>query len=480
MRPLELILALTVAACGIRLAGLGRAAGMQWIHGVQLVLAAVLLVQILVEGWRWQMFPAYMAALLIAGIPWLPGWSAQPAQTLFWSVTASVALLAVSVLSCLLLPFVALQPARGPFAIGVTTISVRVSRPPDVGPERASAGSELNAAPSVRLWYPADAPGRPRFETLVRQRIADRLRAMPTTPAVPDAPVAPSATKFPVLIYFDGWPEDKIQNIALLRELVSRGFAVAAVQYPARLPGTSDASDARLRAELAREMLEYSSDAAFERAVQLNHSRARTHARDAIAVLDALTVLDAQSGNPFAQRLDTQRAGMLGFSFGGAIAAEASRLDPRIKAAINMDGRHWGDALVQGVERPYMFISEELAMPTAADLGSAKPRIRYEAQLDQADYSQLAANLQARGGVHVTIAGTAHMNFTDFPLRSALRRLSLGGKIDARRAQQIIQAYVIEFFSRYLSSTQPRPVDSPWPKFPEARVQVWPAPEASK
>jgi dienelactone hydrolase len=472
MRLLELILALSVAACGIRLAGLGRAAGMQWIHGMQLLLAAVWVVQVLAEGWRWQMFPAYTAALIVAGTPSLLGLSAQ---TLFWSTTASVGLVAVSVMSCLLLPFVETQPARGAFAVGVTTIAVSVSRPPDVGPD------ELKAAPLVRLWYPAEASrGSPGFPTLVKQRIAARLRAMPTAPAAPDAPVARNATKFPVIIYFDGWPEDKIQNIALILELASRGFAVAAVQYPVKLPGTSDASDAQMRAQLAREMVEYSSAAAFERSVQLNHSRARAHARDAIAVLDALTAFDAQSGNPFAQRLDTQRAGTLGFSYGGAIAAEASRLDPRIKAAINMDGRHWGDALDQGVERPYMFICEELAMPTAADLSSANPMIRYEAQLDQADYSQLAANLQARGGVRVTIAGMAHMNFTDFPLRSALRRLSAGGTIDARRAQEIIQTYVIEFFSRYLAGAQPPALDSPWPQFPEARVQIWPSPEESK
>jgi dienelactone hydrolase len=478
MRLLELILALTVAACGIRLADLGRAAGIQWIHGMQLLLATMLVLQVLVEGWRWQMFPAYTAALIVAGTPSLLGVSAQ---TLFWSAAASVPLLAVSVLSCLLLPFVAPQSAHGPFAVGVTTISVSVSRPPDVGPERASARSELKAAPLVRLWYPAQDPDRlQRFRTLVKQRISDRLRAVPTAPATPDAPVAGDAIKFPVLIYFDGWPEDKIQNIALILELVSRGFAVASVQYPAKLPGTSDATDAQMRAQLAREMVAYSSDAAFERSVQLNHSRARAHARDAIAVLDALSAFDAQAGNRFAQLLDTQHAGTFGFSFGGAIAAEASRLDPRIRAVVNMDGGHWGDALEHGVERPYMFICEELAMPTTADLTSADPVIRYDARLDQIDYSQLAAHLQARGGIRVNIAGTAHMNFTDFPLRSPLRRLSQGGTIDPRRARQIIQAYVIEFFSRYLLSAQPRPLDSPWPKFPEARVQIWPAPEESK
>jgi dienelactone hydrolase len=472
MRLLELILALTIAACTIRLASLGRAASTQWIHGMQLLLAAMLVAQLLVEGWRWQMFPAYAAALLVAAISSLPGLSAQG---LFWSAAASVALLAMSVVSCLLLPFVAPQSAHGPYAVGVTTVAVNVSRPLDVGAD------ELKAAPLVWLWYPAEAPARgERFATLLRQRISARLRALATAPAAPDAPVVRNATKFPVVIYFDGWPEDKIQNIALILELASRGLAVATVQYPARLPGTSDASDAQMRAQLARQMTAYSSDAAFERSVQLDHSRAQTHARDAIAVLEALSKLDADTGSRFARRLDTQRAGTIGFSYGGAIAAEASHLDPRIRAVINMDGRHWGESLQQGVQRPYMFICEELAMPVAADLTSADPRIRYEAILDQVDYSQLAANLQARGGIRVAIAGTAHMNFTDVALRSPLRRFSGGGSIDARRAQEIIQAYVVEFFSRYLSPTQPRLLDPPWPKFPEARVQIWSAPEESK
>jgi dienelactone hydrolase len=463
MRLLELILTLAVAACGIRLANLGRAAGMQWVHGMQLLLAVLLVVQVLAEGWRWQVFPAYAAALVVAATPSLLGLSAQ---TLFWSVSASVALLALSVASCLLLPFVVPQPGHGPFAVGVTTIPVSVPRPAAVGPEGASATAELKSTPLVQLWYPAEAPERrERFDTLVKQRISDRLRALPRAPAVPDAPVAHNGTRFPVVIYFDGWPEDKVQNIALILELASRGFAVASLQYPASQPG--------------REMVDYTSDAAFEHSVQLDHARARAHARDAIAVLDALATFDAEAGNRFAQRLDTHRAGTLGFSFGGAIAAEASRLDPRIRAAVNMDGRHWGDTLHKGVERPYMFICEELQMPTAAAASSADPMTRYEARLDQVDYSQLAANLQALGGIRVTIAGMAHMNFTDFPLRSPLRRLSFGGAIDPRRAQQIIQTYVIEFFSRYLDSERPPALDSPLPQFPEVRVQSWPAPKSS-
>jgi dienelactone hydrolase len=302
---------------------------------------------------------------------------------------------------------------------------------------------------------------------------------------VPDAPVAgsvPSAagaatpTRFPVLVYFDGWPEDTINNTNLIVELVSHGFAVASVQYPAKAPGMTVAAEALLRAQLARQIVGYRSDTDFERSVRLNHARNRVHAQDAIAVLNALASLDADRSSRFANRLDTQRAGTFGFSFGGGIAAEASRLDPRIRAVFNMDGRHWGEALYKGVERPYMLITEELPMPTAADLASPIGMIRYEAKLDAIDFPNLEANLRAWGGIHIKVAGTAHMNFTDVPLRSPLRRLSEGGSIDARRAQRIIQTYAVEFFSRYLLATRSPALDSSWPRFPEAHLEVWPAP----
>lgn len=459
MRLLELILVLAtvaLAACSPRLAAAGRSTGLQWIHGLQWLLLAVLVAQVLVEGWRWQMLPAYAATLLIAAAPNLFG---PGASALFWSGSAGIALLALSLLSCLLLPFVEPRLPHGPFAVAVATLPVIVPRQPDVGPD------ELKAVPLVRIWYPAQPAHKwPQLKSRIDERISDRLRAVAKLPALSDAPVAQSAAKFPVVIYFDGWPEDKIQNVQLILELASRGFAVASVEYP----GLID-----------RPMVEYSSEVAFNHSVHLVHTRARIHARDAIAVLEKLSALDSAGDSRFAHRLDTSRAATLGFSFGGAVAAEASRLDTRIKAVINMDGRHWGDSLDQGVARPYMFICEELAMPTAADLASANPEIRYEAQLDQVDYSQLAANLRARGGVRVTIADMAHMNFTDVPLRSPLRRLSGGGHIDARRAQQIIQTYVIEFFARYLQSGHPPALDSPWPQLPQVRVESWPAAKAA-
>jgi dienelactone hydrolase len=314
----------------------------------------------------------------------------------------------------------------------------------------------------VQLWYPAQNRGQPAgLTSLLAERIEAGLRAVPAALAFPDAPVVQSAKKLPVVIYFDGWPEDKTQNITLIRELASRGFAVASVTYPG----------------MDRPLADYSSEADFERSVRLDHARVRLHARDAILLLDTLFELGKDGRSPIAQQLDTDHASTLGFSFGGAVAAEATRLDPRIRSAVNLDGRHWGDALEHGVEKPYLFMCEELVMPTEADLTSTDPMIRFEARMDRVDYSQLDANLRARGGVRATIVGTSHMNFTDIPLRSPLRRFNAGGKIDAQRAREIINAFVVQFFARYAVAVQPAtPLDTPWPQFPEVRLEIWPNP----
>src|SRR5215475_4561399 len=128
MRALELILVLLCAAFSIRVATAGRHAG--WVLAAQWLLAALLLTQIVVEGWRWQMMPAYAATVLaVAATPIV---LALGAQALFWCQIASIGLLAASICFCLVLPFVQTPVPHGPFEVGVIVLPVSVSRPPEV------------------------------------------------------------------------------------------------------------------------------------------------------------------------------------------------------------------------------------------------------------------------------------------------------------------------------------------------------------
>lgn len=456
MRIAELLLVLLCAGVSIRFASLGRITGLQL--GAQYLLVALLIGQVVVEGWRWQMFPAYTAALLTLAL--IPNLLVVGGQTLFFWAAATVALSGASIVACLVFPFVDPPLPRGSFEAGVRALPVSVTRASD------AVEDEMKGTPTVRLWYPATRAGV-SAEPFFARRLAERFRAVPASRALQDAPAAPAprSTGFPVIIYFDGWPEDRIQNVNLIVELVSQGFAVASVQYNAD--------------NMVRNLVDYSSDAAFGRSVELDHRRARLHAQDATAVLDKLAALSADASSAFAGRFDTQHAGTLGFSYGGAVAGVATHLDSRILAAANLDGRPWDDALYKGVERPYLLIGGQMSPPPAAALTSQDAMTRYEALLDQVDYVNLQAHLRALGGFHVTIPGTEHQNFNDSSLRSPLRRYSHGGTIDARRAQTIIQSYVVEFFTRQLKDAQSAAPERPWPRFPDARLEIFPPPKAS-
>jgi dienelactone hydrolase len=456
MRPFETLLMLACAAWLIQFASVVRPENGSWSVTLQILLGLLLVLQVLLEGWRWQMFPLYVVTILAAsGLA--PALLASNALRLCFTV-AGLGAAAASVAAALIFQHLLIPSPAGPSLVGVTSLRP-ITRS---GPTQPGRDPEFVSAPRVQLWYPA-APRSlgQRVHDFLQARLTARLKRTDSVPAALEAAPEPGIVRWPVVVYFGGWPEDSLQNRSLICELVSRGFAVASLYYPN---------------QPSRPLLEYSSDAAFKRTVELDHARVRTFARDASATLDELTRLD--HGGPdrrFAHRLRLQPAGILGYSFGGAVAAQATRMDPRFQAAVNLDGRHWAEGLQSGVSVAYLFVGEELLMPTAAMLTSSDPETRYEAQMDQVDYTRLAANLRANGGIQVTIDGTEHLNFSDDVLRSPLRRFNGGGAIDARRGLLIVNTLVVEFFGQHLAQRPaPRLTANPRP-FPEARADYWPA-----
>ncbi len=458
MRPFEMLLMLACAAWLIPFASVVRPESTSWSVGIQILLGLLLATQVVLEGWRWQMFPVYAVAIFAA--------SGAPA-VLFCTATmrlyftaAALALTAAAVVSAMVFQHLTLPRPSGTSLVGVTTLGP-VTRAQSSA--RRTDG-ELLPPPLVRLWYPAaPRPLAQRVREFLNARLEQRLKSTAAVPAAVDAAIEPGGAQFPLLAYFGGWPEDTVQNRSLICDLVSRGFVVVSLQYAG--------------AQLARPMLDYTSDAAFRHTIDLNNERVRAFARDASAALDELAALNnGNSDRRFAHRLNLARAGILGYSFGGAVAAQATRMDPRFAAAVNLDGRHWAEALQNGVAVPYIFVGEELLLPTQAMLTSTDPATRYEALMDQIDYTQLAHNLRANGGTQVTIDGMAHSNFMDDVLRSPLRRFSGGGAIDPRRGLFIVNSLVVEFFAQHLAQRPAPLLATNTRPFPEARAEYWPAP----
>ncbi|MGE5099871.1 MAG: hypothetical protein ACM3SX_07785, partial [Deltaproteobacteria bacterium] len=154
----------------------------------------------------------------------------------------------------------------------------------------------------------------------------------------------------------------------------------------------------------------------------------------------------------------------LGWSFGGAAAIEMLRTDPRVKAAVNHDGRLFGGAMSEPVGRPFMLIHHGVDDAAAAPEAN-RPVIREQAALIKG-YDSTARARATADWYDVTIARTNHGHFSDLPL--FLAQFKDTTLLAGRRGHEIISAYTLAFFDRYLRGKASSLLAAPSPLFPEA------------
>ena len=217
----------------------------------------------------------------------------------------------------------------------------------------------------VHVFYPRDitATGEravylPHADALRGEwsdAILTRIRAMRSF-SQENAPVARGIARYPVAIFLPGVGMNALMNQALVEDLASNGWVVAAIDPPyntqaVRFP------DGRVLGNLSEAEKRWPKGMGDD-----EHAERITHwSRDVSFVIDQLTALDNGSG-PFARRLDLQSGvGVFGHSFGGITAGTVRLLDTRVRAAINLDG--YGPdgpyALVKGLNvgaQPFLWV----------------------------------------------------------------------------------------------------------------------------
>jgi predicted dienelactone hydrolase len=166
---------------------------------------------------------------------------------------------------------------------------------------------------------------------------------------------------------------------------------------------------------------------------------------DTTFVVDQLQRLNDDSAEKFGGRMNLQRLGIFGHSFGGATALEFCHQDSRCKAALDIDGIPFGRVVPEGLSKPGMFLlsdhSGEMTDP------ASRPVL---AEI-QSIYDRLPA-----GRLYLVIRRANHFSFSDQILLNSqaamklLRLVGFGG-LDGRRGLAISADCVHTFFDVYLN-----------------------------
>jgi predicted dienelactone hydrolase len=449
MRPLEtLILALSVV--WFVLPALTRRRGIR--QGVGLLVAMAVPWQLAIEGYRWQMVPAYAVVAVIGLATWWefigPSEDFSIPQRGRGVGRALGGLVGVAALALpIVLPVPRLPQPAGAFEVGTFSLHLVDESRMEVLGARPGGPREL----MVQVFYPGepatDAETAPWIEDLpaVGAALADLVDApsfsfdhlaLTDTHSYPDAPVSDSIVAFPVVVYSHGWRSFRTANINQAETLASDGYVVVTIDHTYAsamtvFPGGREAPADLNALPDEDEIGETAFLAAGNRLIE-------TMAADLEFVIDELEAINrGRRSTPLAQRLDINRLGLFGHSLGGGAVVTFCATDSRCKAGMGFDP--WVEPI-----RPEI-IEQGLTVPFAF--------VRSEEWVGN-DNDKVLRRLFENGGRNQywqSITGTEHRDFVFAPLMSPVGGLiGIQGSIDSRRLIDILDEGLIDFFGQHL------------------------------
>ncbi len=449
MRPLE-ILILALAALWFVLPGLTQRTGIR--QGVGLLLAMTVPWQLAIEGYRWQMVPAYAFAVAVAIVTWwefigppehLGDQSRAKGVGRALGGLIGVAAIALPVV----LPVPSLPTPAGAFEVGTFSLHlVDENRVETYGPSPGIPREVM-----VQVFYPADpaadAETGPWIEDLsaVGSALAsyvdvpsfsfDHLE-LTDTHTYPDAPVSDAVASFPVVVYSHGWRGFRTVNFNQAETLAADGYVVVTIDHTYASSMTVFPGDRQVPVDPAALPDE---DRIGPKAFLAAGSQLiEVMTADLGFVVDELANINrGDRSTALAQRLDLNRLGLFGHSLGGGAVVSFCATDVRCKAGIGFDP--WVEPIEQaiidqGLRVPFAFVRSE----------------EWIAEDNETVLLELFQNGQDQQYLQ-SISGTEHRDFVFSPLLSPVGGfIGIQGSIDSTRLIEILDEELTRFFGQHL------------------------------
>ncbi|RUT35780.1 dienelactone hydrolase [Paenibacillus zeisoli] len=464
------------------------------IFAVSGIAIMLMVIHLTVEGYRIQLVFPYgitIISLAISGYIFFKK-SGPTKMPRFISGSAYVAIAAMLVVTAGLMyafPVFTLPEPTGKFKVGTQTFHLLDSNRKEIFGSGADGKRDL----MVQVWYPAQA-GTGKYAAFIPDtKILPYMAAQYGLPgftfqylkyvsshAYSEAEVNSAQTSYPLILANPGNGSSRFLHTSQAENLASHGYIVAVIDHTYNTFAT-EFSDGRITTSTTDDLFSPDDDYRTSRGNRDKLGKVLTD--DVSFVLDQFKLI--QSGkvpSHLKGKIDLGHVGIFGHSIGGATAYDAS-YDPRISAGIDLDGGLYRLRDREGLRKPFMFIYSEseferlkLVMDnhtyTEAELkrmGNTREWMEQVTEDKKLELERIRETVPS-GGQFLYIDNTEHLNFTDVQFISPIfNLLGITGKISPERADSVINAYMLDFFGRYLKNQGGTLIDGSNSRYPEAK-----------
>jgi uncharacterized repeat protein (TIGR03803 family) len=351
----------------------------------------------------------------------------------------------------------------GPYAVGTFSMMM-------VDPSRTNAAGGTNYQFMTTFWYPTVPQARVLPAIYVEPQVAlgqsyynltaygggnfsSQVAAF-FSHSLSNAPLATNLAKYPVVLYSPCAEGNRRENTANTENLASWGYVVIGLDGSDTF--VSVFPDGRV---VNGQTVNLSSVGSLIAAIE-------GRLRDLQFVLDQLAVLNA--GDPrLAGRLDLDKIGAFGYSLGGSTTPQLCLRDARCKAGAALDGGSYAETnlLTQPLGVPFLFLRNYVGPDPDPNgpVPDGRPDDRFEPY-----------NAQVTNTYWVKLVSTDHACLADFGLiLDSASLVSITGPpmswqfLPPPRLSQILRAYLLSFFDKFLKGEDDHLLDGPPPAYPE-------------
>lgn len=400
-----------------------------------------------------------------------------------FSITLGTIGMGVSAVLPIVLPVFHFPLPSGSYEIGTVTYHwTDLSRNEVFGSDK-NANRDLMA----QVWYPAKKGSSSSHAPYLQdsEAVATALARLHNFPEFSlrhlkyvktntfiSIPVADDKPNYPVLIFLEGLTGYRQMNTYQVEELVSHGYIVVGIDQSG-VAASVNFPDGRRIAGLSKPQMDFLRETGSppEGTTLLNTQEIKDgvipyFAKDISFVVNQLASINSADPNHILTgRLDLQRTGIFGVSFGGTVGAEACLKEPRLKACLVMDVDMTDDVVQKGLQQPSMWITRDadtMRLERQKAGGWTEKDIEKTQTTMRAVYNRLAGD-----GYFVQVPRMFHADLTDLTCISPISsKFGLGGPI-GRKSHDIINAYSVAFFDKHLKNTATALLDGPSKQFPE-------------